>query len=151
MTSKIYNILGSIATESDALMPYMIDVDMSSVYNIVRKADLPPDWTLGELFCRAHESVTGCHVVCDEQFQGAIQCGERGPPLRVLAASRSGVFIVRIQDEKRVDHAVVMDAQNGSSSIQRSQQYLSFRLKYFQVRMGQCLKASSDRGTRDKG
>ena len=46
-----------------------------------------------------------------------------------IAARPSRVFTVRIQEEKRVDHAVVMDAKNGSLSIQRSERHLSFRLK----------------------
>ena len=45
MTSKIYNILGSIATEKNAFKPYTIAVDTCSGYNLVRKSDLPPDWT----------------------------------------------------------------------------------------------------------
>ena len=44
MTSKIYNILGSIATEDNAFKPHTIAVDTCSGYNLVRKADLPPDW-----------------------------------------------------------------------------------------------------------
>ena len=43
--SKIYNVLGSIATEDNAFKPHTIAVDTSSGYNLVRKADLPPDWT----------------------------------------------------------------------------------------------------------
>ena len=43
MTSKIYNILGSIATEKNAFKPYTIAVDTFSGYNLVRKGDLPPD------------------------------------------------------------------------------------------------------------
>ena len=69
--------------------------------------------TLGEIFHRAQESVTGCGVVRDEEVQRAIQGGERTAPFRVLAARRAGVFIVRIQEEKRVHHAVVVDAPNG--------------------------------------
>ena len=45
MTSKIHNFLGPIATEDNAFKPYKIAVDTSSGYNLVRKADLPPDWT----------------------------------------------------------------------------------------------------------
>ena len=45
MTTKIYNFLGSIATEDSALRPHMIAVDTCSGYNLVRKADFPPDWT----------------------------------------------------------------------------------------------------------
>ena len=45
MTPKIYNILGSIATEKNALKPFPIAVDTYSGYNLARKADLPPDWT----------------------------------------------------------------------------------------------------------
>ena len=45
MTSKIYNVLGSIATEDNAFKPHTIAVDTCSGYNLVRKADLPPDWT----------------------------------------------------------------------------------------------------------
>ena len=45
MTSKIYNVLGSIATEGKAFEPRTITVGTCSGYNLVRKADLPPDWT----------------------------------------------------------------------------------------------------------
>ena len=45
MTSKIYNVLGSIATEGNAFKPHTITVDTFSGYNLVRKAGLPPDWT----------------------------------------------------------------------------------------------------------
>ena len=45
MTSKIYNILGSIATEKNAFKLYAIAVDTRSGYNLVRKSDLPPEWT----------------------------------------------------------------------------------------------------------
>ena len=45
MTSKIYNVLGSIATEVNAFKPHTISVDTCSGYNLVRNADLPPDWT----------------------------------------------------------------------------------------------------------
>ena len=65
---------------------------------------------VGELF---QESVTGGRVVRDEEVQRCIQDGERIAPFRVLAAWRTGVFIVRILEEKRVDHAVVVDAYNG--------------------------------------
>ena len=44
MTSKIYNVLGSIATEDNAFKPHTIALDTCSGYNLVRKADLPPDW-----------------------------------------------------------------------------------------------------------
>ena len=43
MTSKIYNVLGSVATEGNAFKPHMIAVDTCSGYNLVRKADLPPE------------------------------------------------------------------------------------------------------------
>ena len=43
----------------------------------------------------------------------ATQCGQRTAPFRVLAPGRLGVFIVQIQEEKRVDHVVVVDARNG--------------------------------------
>ena len=68
--------------------------------------------TLGEIFQRAKESVTGCLVVRDEEVQRAIQGGDRTAPFRVLAARRAGIFIVRILEERRVDHGVVVDAQN---------------------------------------
>ena len=45
MTSKIYNVLGLIATEDKAFKPHTIAVDTCSGYNLVRNADLPPDWT----------------------------------------------------------------------------------------------------------
>ena len=45
MTSKIYNILGSIDTEKNAFRSYTIAVGTCSRYNLVRKADLPLDWT----------------------------------------------------------------------------------------------------------
>ena len=45
MTSKIYNVLASIATEGNAFKPRTIAVDTCSGYNLVRKDDLPPDWT----------------------------------------------------------------------------------------------------------
>ena len=45
MTSKIYNFLDSIATEGNAFKPRTIAVDTCSGYNMVWKADLPPDWT----------------------------------------------------------------------------------------------------------
>ena len=57
--------------------------------------------------------MTGCRVVRDEKVQRAIQDGERIAPFLVHAARRTGVFIVRILEEKRVDHAVVMDVYNG--------------------------------------
>ena len=41
--SKIYNVLGSVATGGNAFKPHMIAVDTCSGYNLVRKADLPPD------------------------------------------------------------------------------------------------------------
>ena len=44
MTSNIYNVLGPIATDGNAFKPRMIAVDTCSGYNLVRKADLPPDW-----------------------------------------------------------------------------------------------------------
>ena len=44
MASKIYNVLGSIATEENAFKPRTIAFDTCSGYNLVRKADLPPDW-----------------------------------------------------------------------------------------------------------
>ena len=44
MTSKIYNVLGSVATGGNAFKPHTIAVDTCSGYNLVRKADLPPDW-----------------------------------------------------------------------------------------------------------
>ena len=45
MTSKIYNVLGSIATEDNAFKSHTIAVGTCSGYNLVGKADLPPDWT----------------------------------------------------------------------------------------------------------
>ena len=45
ITSKIYHVLGSIATEGNALKRHMIAVNTCSGYNFVRKADLPPEWT----------------------------------------------------------------------------------------------------------
>ena len=45
MTSKIYNSLGSIATQRNSFKPRTIGVDTCSGYNLVRKSDLPPDWT----------------------------------------------------------------------------------------------------------
>ena len=68
---------------------------------------------VGELFQRAQESVTGYCVVRNEEFQRAIQDSERIAPFRVLAARRTGAFIVQLLEEKRVDHAVVVDADNG--------------------------------------
>ena len=53
-------------------------------------------------------------MVRDKEVQRAIHCGERAAPFRVLAGRRYGVFIVRIQEERRVDHVVVVDARNGS-------------------------------------
>ena len=44
MTSKIYNVLGSVATGGNAFKPHTIAVDTCSGYNLLRKADLPPDW-----------------------------------------------------------------------------------------------------------
>ena len=44
MTSKMYNVLGSVATGGNAFKPHTIAVDTCSGYNLVRKADLPPDW-----------------------------------------------------------------------------------------------------------
>ena len=44
MTSKIYNVLGSVAVGGNAFKPYTIAVDTCSGYNLVRKADLPVDW-----------------------------------------------------------------------------------------------------------
>ena len=43
MTSKIYNALGSVATGGNAFKPRTIAVDTCPGYNLVRKADLPPD------------------------------------------------------------------------------------------------------------
>ena len=67
---------------------------------------------LGDIFQRVQESVTGCRVVREEEVQRAIQGGDMTAPFRVLAARRAGIFIVWILEEKRVDHAVVVDAQN---------------------------------------
>ena len=44
MTSRIYNVLGSIATEDNAFKPRAIAVDTCSGYNVMRKGDLPPEW-----------------------------------------------------------------------------------------------------------
>ena len=44
MTSKIYNVLGSVATGSNAFKPHTIAVDTCSTYNLVRRPELPPDW-----------------------------------------------------------------------------------------------------------
>ena len=69
-------------------------------------------WVLGEIFQTSKESVTGCLVVRDEEMQRAIKGGDRAAPFRALAARRAGMFIVRILEEKPVDHAVAVDAQN---------------------------------------
>ena len=43
MTSKIYNVLGSITTEGNSFKPRTIAVDTCIGYNLVRMADLPLD------------------------------------------------------------------------------------------------------------
>ena len=44
MKSKIYNVLGSMATGGNAFKPHTIAVDTCSWKNLMRKAELPPDW-----------------------------------------------------------------------------------------------------------
>ena len=68
---------------------------------------------LGELFQTARESVTGCRAIGNTEVQRAIQSSKREAPFLALAAKRTGVLIVRIQEENRVDHAIVVDAMNG--------------------------------------
>ena len=41
--SKIFNVLSLVSTEGNAFEPQKIAVDTCSGYNLVRKADLPPD------------------------------------------------------------------------------------------------------------
>ena len=77
MTSRIYNILGSIATEKNAYKPYTIAVDTCSGYNLVRKADLPPDWTQ--------------HVIRDAPLPRL--AGANSKPLRLTAVVRLAVRI----------------------------------------------------------
>ena len=45
LKSKMCNILDSIATKNNAFKPYTVAFVRCSGYNLVRTADLPPDWT----------------------------------------------------------------------------------------------------------
>ena len=75
--------------------------------------------------------MTGYHVVREEEVQRAIQDGERIEPFRVLVARRTGVFIVRILEEKRVDHGIVLDAYNGVIIDSEEQTALELSVKHF--------------------
>ena len=61
----------------------------------------------------AREALIQFRAVRDGESQRAIQSADRGAAFRVLAAKRSGIFIVRLQEVKLVDHAVVVHADAG--------------------------------------
>ena len=65
---------------------------------------------LGRVFQRARETIIGCRVAREENIQMAIQSADRWAAFRALAGRTTGVFIVRLQEVRRVDHAVVVDA-----------------------------------------
>ena len=69
---------------------------------------------LGLILHGAREALIQCRAVRDGESQRAIQSADRGAEFRVLAAKRSGIFIVRLQEVKLVDHAVVVHADAGS-------------------------------------
>ena len=68
---------------------------------------------LGLILHGAREAFIQCRAVRDGESQRAIQSADRGAAFRVLAAKRSGIFIVRLQEVILVDHAVVVHADAG--------------------------------------
>ena len=75
MTSKIYNILGSVATSGNAFKPHTIAVDTCSGYKLVRKDDLHLDWNR--------------YVIRDAPLP--LQAGANSNPLRLTAVVRLAV------------------------------------------------------------
>ncbi len=68
---------------------------------------------LGEIVKKAKESHVHCRVMREIEAQAAIQKADRRVAFAFLAAKRSGVYVVRLREEACVDHALVVDANNG--------------------------------------
>ena len=65
---------------------------------------------LSVLLDAARSSVVRCRIVRDQELQQAIQNSDRCFAFNKIAARREGVFLVRLREDARVDHAVVVDA-----------------------------------------
>ena len=86
---------------------------------------------LRRVFQRTRETVIACGVAREDKVQGTIQPADRWAAFRELVGSITGVFIGRLLEVRRVDQAVVVDANTrvimdseGATAIELSAQNL---------------------------
>lgn len=68
---------------------------------------------IGALLCRASGFTTGYREARDAAPNIELQTQERNHGFRAIASRTNGVFVFRMRDECRVDHAVIEDANAG--------------------------------------